>query len=199
MGPSRVWVVCNGPDPKFGVDSVGTVPAALTAYSLLTHLKPDLLVNAGTAGGFAARGGGVGDVYVGYACRHHDRHIQLPLYEPYGVYEVPTLDAPRLREALGLKRGLVSSGNSLAASSADLEHLALHGAAVKEMEAAAVAYVAGQFCCPLLVVKAITDIVDGDRPTGDEFMANLGAAAAALQGVLPRVLTYVGGKTAAEL
>ena len=35
------------------------------------------------------------------------------------------------------------------------------GAAVKEMEAAAVAYVAALFGTPLLAVKAITDIVDG--------------------------------------
>ena len=40
------------------------------------------------------------------------------------------------------------------------------GAAVKEMEAAAVAYVAALFGTPLLAVKAITDIVDGERATG---------------------------------
>ena len=27
---------------------------------------------------------------------------------------------------------------------------------------------------PLIAVKAITDIVDGDKPTQDEFMENLG-------------------------
>lgn len=44
-------------------------------------------------------------------------------------------------------------------------------------------------------LQAVTDIVDGGRPTNEEFLENLGAAAAALQGVLPRVLDFVEGKT----
>jgi nucleoside phosphorylase len=35
-----------------GVDSVGTVPASLVAYASIQALKPDLIINAGTAGGF---------------------------------------------------------------------------------------------------------------------------------------------------
>ena len=37
------------------------------------------------------------------------------------------------------------------------------------------------FGVPFIAVKAVTDIVDGDVPTADEFMANLGCAAKALQ------------------
>lgn len=40
-----------------------------------------------------------------------------------------------------------------------------HNAAVKEMEAAAIAWVAGLFRKPMFCVKAVTDIVDGGRPT----------------------------------
>ncbi len=39
-------------------------------------------------------------------------------------------------------------------------------AAVKEMEAAAIAWVCGLYGKPLLCVKAITDIVDGGRCVG---------------------------------
>ena len=52
-----VHVVTNGTDARFGVCSVGTVPAALATYAALTALKPDLLLIAGTAGGCRARGG----------------------------------------------------------------------------------------------------------------------------------------------
>lgn len=188
----------------YRVDSVGTVPAALATYALLQAFAPDLLINAGTAGGFKvlgaarspkllalrvplstdtgapgawltftphvqAQGGSVGDVFLGSAARHHDRHIQMPVYDKYGVYELPCLLTPKLREAragccqsavpaancwwrkaailrrelrcarlgrplrhvlrgpgaqaLGLKLGVVSSGNSLAASEQDLQHL----------------------------------------------------------------------------
>ena len=50
-----------------------------------------------------------------------------------------------------------------------------------------------------LSFQAITDIVDGGRPTQDEFLENLSAAASALQAVLPKVLEFVDGKTLTQL
>lgn len=35
-----------------GVDCVGTVSASLVAYAAIQALQPDLIINAGTAGGF---------------------------------------------------------------------------------------------------------------------------------------------------
>lgn len=35
-----------------GVDSVGTVSAALVTYAAIQALQPDLIINAGTSGGF---------------------------------------------------------------------------------------------------------------------------------------------------
>lgn len=35
-----------------GVDSVGTIPASLVTYVSIQALQPDLVINAGTAGGF---------------------------------------------------------------------------------------------------------------------------------------------------
>lgn len=35
-----------------GVDSVGTVSASLVTYASIQALQPDLIINAGTAGGF---------------------------------------------------------------------------------------------------------------------------------------------------
>ncbi|RRT44050.1 hypothetical protein BHE74_00031243 [Ensete ventricosum] len=35
-----------------GVDSVGTVSSALLTFASIQALKPDLVINAGTAGGF---------------------------------------------------------------------------------------------------------------------------------------------------
>lgn len=74
-----------------------------------------------------------------------------------------------------------------------------HKAVVKEMEAAAIAWVAQLFKKPMFCVKAVTDIVDGDKATQEEFLANLHSAAAALQQVLPKVLEFVSGKTLREL
>lgn len=35
-----------------GVESVGTVPASLVTYASILAIQPDLIINAGTAGGF---------------------------------------------------------------------------------------------------------------------------------------------------
>ena len=71
--------------------------------------------------------------------------------------------------------------------------------AVKEMEAAAIAWVCSLFGVPFTGIKAVTDIVDGDRPCQEEFLENLAAAATALQSVLPQVLGFISGKQLSEL
>ncbi len=48
-------VVWNGKDPSTGMDNVGTVPAALSTYLAVHALDPDLVISAGTAGGFRAQ------------------------------------------------------------------------------------------------------------------------------------------------
>ena len=70
-----IHVVCAGSCAKHSVCNVGTVGAALSTYETCVSLKPDVIVNAGTAGGFAKRGGKVGDVYPGSTFKNHDRRI----------------------------------------------------------------------------------------------------------------------------
>lgn len=49
------------------------------------------------------------------------------------------------------------------------------------------------------LTQAITDIVDGGRPSAEEFLENLHTAAVSLESTLPRVLEYMSGKQASEL
>ena len=56
---------------------------------------------------------------------------------------------------------MVSSGNSLDYTAQDTAFFREQQVAVKEMEAAAIAWVAGLFHTPMFCLKAITDIVDG--------------------------------------
>mmetsp|Transcript_30413 Transcript_30413/g.42090 ORF Transcript_30413/g.42090 Transcript_30413/m.42090 type:complete len:250 (-) Transcript_30413:99-848(-) len=200
MGNSKIIVVCNGKDAVHGVDSVGTVCAALTAYAAIQAVKPDLVINAGTAGGFKAMGGAVGDVYVGTAAKNHDRRIPIPGFESFGVGSVKSPSCPNLRAALpNLKAGVVTTGNSLDCTERDSECIKANEGSVKDMEAAALAHVAQVFGLPLLTVKSVTDIVDGDRATSEEFMENLASAAKSLQETLPQIIEFVVGKTLVEL
>jgi 5'-methylthioadenosine nucleosidase len=67
------------------------------------------------------------------------------------------------------------------------------------MEAAAIAYVAELASVPFFGFKVVTDIVDGDRPTQEEFFENLAAASASLQEKIPKVIDFVVGKKLSEL
>lgn len=76
---------------------------------------------------------------------------------------------------------MVSSSNNLGYSEQDWKQIEENDTSVKEMEGAAIAWAAHLFDAPLLALKSITDIVDGDRPPQEEFLDNLQQAAHALK------------------
>lgn len=199
VGQLHVRIVQNGKDAEHGVDNVGTVPAALSTFLACQRFQPDLIVSVGTAGGFKSQGAAIGDVFVGTSTVNHDRRIPIPGFDKYGVGAYTCVPTVRLQKALGFKAGLVSSGNSLDYTEQDLTFMKSNGVAVKEMESAAVAWVAAMFNTPLFCIKSITDIVDGDRPPQEEFLENLQSAATSLQKSIQPVLEFIAGKTAAEL
>ncbi len=74
-----------------------------------------------------------------------------------------------------------------------------NGAVVKDMEAAAVAWVAELSKTPFLSLKVVTDLVDGGVLTQDEFLANLSTAATILQEKLLLVVDFVAGRPLSDL
>ena len=69
-----------------------------------------------------------------------------------------------------------------------------NNAHIKDMEGASIAWVV-EHCCrnqtPFFALKVITDIVDGGRPTHEEFLANLHSAANSLQTALSKIIEYL--------
>ncbi|KAJ7537136.1 hypothetical protein O6H91_12G099100 [Diphasiastrum complanatum] len=189
----HIHIVVPGKDAVLGVDNVGTVSGALVSYAAIQALQPDLLINAGTAGGFKAKGACVGDVFVATEVAYHDRRIPIPIFDKYGVGATKTIPTPKLVEALGLKLGKLSTGNSLDMSPQDEEVIKSNDATIKDMEGAAVAYVANLFSVPAILIKSVTDIIDGGRPTTEEFLENLSMAADALLKTGICVLKFLNG------
>jgi 5'-methylthioadenosine nucleosidase len=72
-------------------------------------------------------------------------------------------------------------------------------ASVKDMEAAAIAWVAELSDTPFFALKVVTDLVDGGVVTQDEFLANLSTAANTLQVNLLAVINFVVGKPLVDL
>ncbi len=189
--PSRELIVgYPGAHPRFKVDAIGTVAAALLTHQLLEQFKPRKLINAGTAGGFAARGGAIGDVYLGTLAVFHDRRIALEGFEVMGRGHFSVEHDEALAAKYGLKRGVVSTGDSLDCTPEDLRRMTELDASVKEMEAASIAWVCERHGVPLVLVKAITDLVDCHETTESQFLKNYPVAVARLATVLNQVVSY---------
>ncbi len=199
---TKVTVITLGKDSVYGtgVDNAGTVPSALATFLALSKEHEgrgaiDFVLNAGTCGGFSRKGAAIGDVFLTTEVANHDRRIPIPGFDTYGVGKLETVDSKMMASKLGYKTGICTTGNSLDHTSKDEEMMLANDASVKDMEAAAIAYVAAMNDVPYLGVKVVTDIVDGGIPTQDEFLQNLASAAKSLQEALPRVLDYVCDKT----
>lgn len=198
----QVTVVTNGKDHIYEtqVDNCGTVPAAMAVFLALQKVSADIVVNAGTCGGFSRKGAAIGDVFLTTAVAHHDRRIPIPAFDLYGVGKLESkINPAKLASELDFKLGVCTTGNSLDKTDEDDKHMLANDASVKDMEAAAIAWSCELHSTPFLGVKVVTDIVDGDRPTQDEFLENLHAASHSLQAALPKVLDYICGKEHHEL
>lgn len=196
-------VITNGKDHIHDtqVDNVGTVPAALATYLALEQLNGecDLVINAGTCGGFKRKGAEIGDVFFTTAVANHDRRIPIPDFIPYGIGKIESLNVGKLATLLDAKMGVCTTGNSLDKHDVDDYHMENNDASVKDMEAAAIAWSCQLHDTPYIGLKVVTDIVDGDKPTQEEFFENLGTAAKSLQEALPKVVEHICGKSHDEL
>ncbi|KAJ4962369.1 hypothetical protein NE237_022308 [Protea cynaroides] len=195
----HINLVLPGKDPVWGVDNVGTISGSLVTYASIEALKPDLVINAGTSGGFKAKGACIGDVFLVSEVAFHDRRIPIPVFDQYGIGARQTFSTPNLLRELNLKSGKLSTGDSLDMSPHDEASITANDATVKDMEGAAVAYAADLFSVPAIFVKAVTDLVDGDKPTSEEFLQNLVAVTAALDEALAKIVDFISGKCLSEL
>jgi Nucleoside phosphorylase len=216
----NLTVITNGKDMVHGtgVDNVGTIPAALSTYLALSKLNSnsnnnshsnshtntdnktvDLLINAGTCGGFQKMGAQIGDVYLTTSVAHHDRRIPIPSFTDYGIGKIESAQVINLASSIQAKMGVCTTGNSLDAHDLDHFHMDQNQASVKDMEAAAIAWSCELHQTPHFGLKVVTDIVDGDKPTQEEFLENLHKAAESLQEALPKAIEYICGKGHDEL
>ncbi|XP_040998172.1 5'-methylthioadenosine nucleosidase-like [Juglans microcarpa x Juglans regia] len=131
------------------------------------------LVNASIAGGFKAKGAGVGDVFRALACASHDRRIPILVFDMNGVGLHQASSSSSLLKELNLKVGKLSIGDSLAMSPQDEISIIANDVTIKDMEGVDVAHVADLLKVTTNFVKATIDIVDGEKPTAKEFLQHL--------------------------
>mmetsp|Transcript_5434 Transcript_5434/g.13761 ORF Transcript_5434/g.13761 Transcript_5434/m.13761 type:complete len:252 (+) Transcript_5434:106-861(+) len=198
-GGLNVHIVCNGVCQEYNVDNVGTVPAALSTYLGVQAFKPDVVISAGTCGGFKAKGAEIGAVFHSSSTINHDRIIAIPVFTAYGYDSRKSHPCPNMVKELSLKEGVVSTGNRFDLLDKDVETMTANDASVKEMEAAAVAWTCSLSSTPFFCLKSVTDICDGDKPSDEEFMQNLHTAAVHLQDAVVGAIAFMDGKKLSEL
>ena len=190
-------IVTSGTDTRYdNVDNIGCEAAVLSAYESIRILTPDLVISAGTAGGFSKRGAVIGKVYLSHqSIFFHDRHVPLPGFQESAIGAYPCVDAIELAKQLNLDVGTISSGSSLQKSSSDIDLIEKYGAIAKEMEAAAIAWVSMLFNTPFLAVKSITNIVDENNKSEEAFLGNFDLACVSLTNTIIQLLNKLDQNT----
>jgi nucleoside phosphorylase len=194
-----VTLVLPGLDPRFKMDAIGTEPAAVCAFAVINEFKPDLLLNAGTCGSFAAEGASIGKVYFSKSAFYfHDHRIPLDGWREFGQGAYPSLDVTSLASYLGVETANVSSGNALDYTSAELETMKANGAILKEMEAGGIAWVSFITKTPFFAIKSVTNLIDTHPDSPTEFEKNFGVAVASLADHVVALFKALSRGTGAE-
>ncbi|GJR97223.1 nucleoside phosphorylase [Tanacetum coccineum] len=169
--------------------------SSLVTYASIQALKPDLFINAGTAGGFKVKGTLVFDVYLVSELAFHDRRIPIPGPDKYGLGQRKSFSTPNLVKELNLKVCKLSMGDSLDMSPQDetsswpmMQQLLIWSTnwleSLAPEEGAALAYVSSLMRVPAISIKAVSNFVDGEKSIPEEFAENLEATAVALRDVV---------------
>ncbi|MGA1050766.1 MAG: hypothetical protein ACO3WU_00580 [Ilumatobacteraceae bacterium] len=186
----EVLVAVNAPDRQHGVPGIGPEPAVITTLHVLEHWAPDLVVSAGTAGGWASKGGSVGSVVLGgpHVVRH-DRRIAIAGFDRFGIGSFPCVELDHHADLLGATVGVVTTGGSLDEMPSDRAMIDASGAIAKDMEAAAVAHVCSAWGTPFAALKVLTDLHDAPTSTAAQFERNLATASTILADRLVTLLS----------
>ncbi len=183
------------PGRSHGADLVGCEAASMVTTLAISRLKPDLIVNSGTCGGFISHGAEIGKVYVGNCAMFHDRRVPGDdAWQTQSLGNYPAWEGSQaLAEELSLPMGKVTTGSSLDMQPCDLEIITAARGELKDMEGAAIGFVSSLYSVPVLYVKAVTDLCDGGETTYEEFSRNLAAASEQLRIANKRVIETLCG------
>ena len=192
----EVRLFLHGTDTRYQAEQVGLEAAAVCTALILRQYKVDILLNFGTAGAFSKSNFKIGEVsLVRSPVRFHDRRVPLPGYfeSQEGNHRVANIE--ELQNFLKIKTALVSSGSSLEMSSRDHEVLNQHDADLKEMECAAISWVAEKKRIPFVAIKSVTDFIDIPEKVETQFLKNLEYASSEVQKTVFQALQFLDENT----
>lgn len=153
---------------------IGKVNAAISTTLLINKFKPDVIINTGSAGALD-ESLNVGDVLISDDAKYHDADATAFGYEYGQIPQMPVafqLSKPLIekvsqvvqQQQLTAKVGLIVSGDSFIGSVEQRQKIkkAFPNAMAVEMEATAIAQTCYQFNVPFVVVRAVSDLANGE-------------------------------------
>lgn len=159
---------------------IGKVNAAVATSLLIDRYKPEALVNTGVAGGFGKELK-TGDIVISTEVCHHDVNAttfgyaigqvpQMPhsyFADPYLLSRAQTVASPNSNNAV--KSGLIVSGDVFVQEVQVAERIKHNfpNALAIEMEGAAIAQTCYIFNTPFLIIRSISDLIDGEANNTD--------------------------------
>ena len=182
-----ILLVTNGEDPVNKVQNVGTQAATLSTYLGTQYFHPDFIISIGTAGGVAANGAKQREIYASQKIYFYDRRLAFKGYHEYALCAYPTTRFSTLTDKIGLKPGVVCSGDSFDDNQTDYKMFIKEKCAAIDMEAAGVAWVAMLTKTPMLAIKGITNFVKGNN-IHEQYQKNLPVVTLALSDKLKELL-----------
>lgn len=174
---NSIMIICNGKCNQHKCDRVGTQWAAVCAFQVISKLKPDLIINAGTCGGIDPKyifsteyesnpqsfkdwpSLKIADVFIGSQALYSDHRIPLPQWKSFAIGNYSLFGTQYLCKKLEMKSATVSSSNSFAFIDDEILIYKQYKVICKDMECAAIAEICSAFDCKLVVIKGVTDII----------------------------------------
>ncbi|HCX1205143.1 TPA: 5'-methylthioadenosine/S-adenosylhomocysteine nucleosidase [Staphylococcus aureus] len=155
---------------------IGKVNAAISTTLLINKFKPDVIINTGSAGALD-ESLNVGDVLISDDVKYHDADATAFGYEYGQIPQMPVAfqsSKPLIekvsqvvqqqQQQLTAKVGLIVSGDSFIGSVEQRQKIkkAFPNAMAVEMEATSIAQTCYQFNVPFVVVRAVSDLANGE-------------------------------------
>ena len=167
---------------------IGKVNAAITTAILLDKYNAAYIINTGSAGGLQS-GMKQGDVVIGVQTAHHDADAtafdyvigQLPQmparYDSDATLVEHAARAAVAFDAAAIHRGLIVSGDQFINHPDKIARIRTHfpDALAVEMEAAAIAQTCYQFARPCVIIRALSDLADGEAEYSFETFLQMAA------------------------
>ncbi len=168
----------NGADAVVAVAGVGKVNAAVCAQSMILTYSPDMIINAGVAGGLDDSLK-IGDIVVADKVAEHDMDT-TPIGDPKGfisgldtVYMECDKDitdaliaAAKELDGVNVLRGVIASGDQFICNDTERNRIKSEfNAAAAEMEGASIGHVSVMNSVPFGVLRSVSDCANGDSVT----------------------------------